>query len=532
MSCSMMFKKMTGFLLVFLMVCFLPVYADAEERGNLPSGEILIVYSDHADQSTIQNVYRIVEMLTYEGVQVAFAPALRCTGRLSNYDRIIFYELDDCSEEFLEEAGRLETEIMFVGSHFLKEYLDEKMQSNSYTICKEETGTLIYGSEMHSSSQALVSFKELIFLEGEKAYEAGTLSSGTRQGYFCAERDQITHISIGDLDNPLILSAFTNELFRWRQGNSLGEEYARYLVFDEIYPFQNQDKLLAVIKELSQQHTFFILSVMPVYTHEDYPAMQHFCEVLRYAQDNGGMIFIHAPLNHMEDFDVDLMNESLSRAVRAYTDQGVYPMGLQVPANWMANSRSAEVMSRFHTILVSPDEDERIEANWDEAAGNLVYRDGHQWIAPAALTDQEIISDITAYSSAVYLDINEDMDEIMEKVEACKKSFVPVKNLWEASHSFYTNTDTLSYQNGNVILNGSRKDTAFVPTEYEENFSYNRNQLQRFSKDLTNENHKLTAAVALVAVLFVIFIIVARQNNRSRFFYEEEDMDEYWENKR
>ena len=76
-------------------------------------------------------------------------------------------------------------------------------------------------------------------------------------------------------------------------------------------------------------------------------------------------------------------------------------------------------------------------------------------------------------------------------------------------------------------------DKTYVPAERETDFSYKRNQLQRFSRDLTNENHKLLVAVVIVALLFIAFIIVARRNNRSRFFYEdEEDMDEYWENKR
>lgn len=532
MNCSMMYKKIMISVLPFLMIFSLSVSADAQERGDLPAGEILIVYSDHADQSTIQNVYRIVEMLTYEGVQVAFAPALRCSGRLSGYEKIIFYELEDYPRELLEEAGRQEREMLFVGSHFLREYLNKTGQGGTYTICEEQVGTLTYNREAQNGWQSLVPFKELIFLEGEKTYESGLLSVGTKDGYFCAERGAVTHISSGDWSNPLVLTAFISELSRWGAENVQKEEYARYLVFDELYPFQDQEKLLEVVKELAEKNTFFILSVMPVYTHVDYPAMQHFCEVLRYAQDNGGMIFIHAPLNQMESFDVDLMNEALSQAVRAYIDQGVYPMGLQVPENWMTNSQTAEVMSRFRTILVSPDPDEKIEADWDNAAGNLVYRDAHQWIAPATLPGQEMVSDITAYSSAVYLDINEDMDVILEKTEACKNSYVPVKNLWETPHSFYTNMDTMSYQNGNIVINGSWRDKTFVPSEYDENFSYNRNQLQRFSKDLTSENHKLTAAVAFVAVLFVIFIIIARKTNHSRFFYEEEDMDEYWENKR
>lgn len=185
-------------------------------------------------------------------------------------------------------------------------------------------------------------------------------------------------------------------------------------------------------------------------------------------------------------------------------------MGLQIPKNWIRNNDTVEIMSRFKTILVSENVDDRIEEDWSRVNGNLVYQNAHQWIAHANTIDQEGDSSISVYNS-----------------------FMLSKDLWDAYHSFYTNTDTMVYKNGQIYLSGIPMDKTYVPAERETDFSYKRNQLQRFSRDLTNENHKLLVAVVIVALLFIAFIIVARRNNRSRFFYEdEEDMDEYWENKR
>ena len=538
MNYSMMFKKNVLFVLLILLFLSKPVCANAENEGTLPHGEVLIVYSDGAKESTVENVYRIVEMLTYEGVQVTFAPASKCVGQLSGFERIIFYELDDYPPELPGEIALLEKEageqkLLFAGNHFLKLYLDKTLRNNAYMLCDLKAGTLTYDFSGQERKQSLVAFEELLLLNGEHEYEAGFLSAGVKEGYFCARWGVITHITVTDLSNPLTLAAFSKELSLWRKGDMETAEYAQYIVLDRIYPFQNPDKLFQIIAKMAETHTPFVISAMPVYDHGDYPAMQHFCEVLRYAQDNGGVVILHAPVNQMDPFDVDLVNESIALAVNAYIQQGVYPMGLEVPHNWMSNSSAAEVMSRFKTILISSESDDRIEADWNEAQSNLVYRDDHQFIAPAIALDDDGVSYVNSCSSAVYLDMNESTDQIMEKIEACGSSFVPVKNLWEISHSLYTNTDTISCKNGKIYINGGQTDKTFIPTEYEENFSYNRNQLQRFSMDLTSENHKLIVAVAAVAVLFVIFIIVARRNNRSRFFFEdeEEDMDEYWENK-
>ena len=168
-----------------------------------------------------------------------------------------------------------------------------------------------------------------------------------------------------------------------------------------------------------------------------------------------------------------------------------------------------------------------------EVKTNLVYRDGHQWIAPAIRLDADGVSYTKAYSSAVYLDMMQDMEVLEKQVQACRDSAIPLKSLWEVEHSFWTNEDVMSCKNRIILVNGKRQDTGFVPTEYEEEYAYRRNMLQRFSKDLSEENSKLITAVVAVSVLFLLFIFLARRSNRRRFFYqeEEEDKDEYWENK-
>lgn len=505
MSYSMMFKKFMSFLLLFLLVFSRPLCVSAKEGRGLPRGEVLILYSDDASEEQIENVCRIVEILTYEGVQTTFASAMECAGKLDEYDSIILYELETYPSQLLEEIWKAEGRgrLLIVGNVFLKSYLDYTLRSTSYSSCAGEVGTFVYEFEMQSPKQSLAVLKEPAFLK-KYEYESGKVLVGTLEKYFCARQGRITHISVSDFSNPLVLSAFTRELSLWRKGSV--EEYVCCNVLDEVYPFQNPGELLETVKEMKDANSFFIISVMPIYSHEDYPAMQQFCEVLKYAQDNGGMIFLHAPVNHMNSFDVDLVNEYLSLAVNVYIKQGVYPMGLQVPENWIKNSDGIEVMSRFKTILVSRETDAQLEEDWIKASGNLVCQNDHQWIVPANTIGQE---------GEHYI------------------SLLPSLNLWEASHSFYTNTDTMTYKDGQISINGIPVDKTYVPAEPEADFSYKRNQLQRFSRDLTSENNKLLMAVIFVALLFVIFIIVARRNNRSRFFYEdEEDMDEYWENKR
>lgn len=271
---------------------------------------------------------------------------------------------------------------------------------------------------------------------------------------------------------------------------------------------------------------------MPLYTHGEYPAMQRFCEVLRYAQSRGACIILHAPLNQMIDFDVDTVNSAVSLAMEAYVEQGVYPLGLQVPENWLSNTDTAEVMNRFSTIMVSPETDSRIPGDWPETGSTQIYDREHLWIAPATTPEYDGAGLVTAHRSAVYLDYDADRDNLLFLADICRESSIPLKSLRELTHELYTDTISLSFEGGRFTVNHEPADIAFTPTEYAESFDYNRNTLQRFSWDLSGGSRKLVIAVSAVAALFVLFLIMARNNNRRRFFYDEEDPEEYWNNPR
>ena len=298
--------------------------------------------------------------------------------------------------------------------------------------------------------------------------------------------------------------------------------YAQYIVLEQVYPFQNPEHLLTAVKKIVDLEQPFIITVMPLYEHGDYPAMQQFCEVLRFAQANDGMIMIHTPLNQMPEFDAVQVNEALATAVGYYVEQGVYPMGLQIPRSWMFRQDTLEVMGQYKTILVAQESDRLIYSDVD-ANTNADYLEEHQWIAPAVMLDTEGISYLTNYSSAVYFDVTVEEEEFDKRLKACMESEVPLKNLMDANHEVRTNEDEIIYRNGYLTVNGENRNLDYEPGEYPEEFDYKRNMLERVSKDLTGQNQKLIFAVVTVSILFVAFILIARYRSYKRFFYRGSD---------
>lgn len=537
MNCNMTYREKAGLILLAMLVLLAPLHARAGESKNLPASDILIVYSDGADDGDMENVGSLIEILTYMDYQVSFAAASDCSGNMTRFSNVIFYDVEVHPPKFYQEVRILEkngSALLFIGSSFLKEYLDQTQRSNTYVFYDLSVGRLYYEPEHDSGKQSLIRSDGFLFLNEEGDYCTGRVEVDKMEGYFCKRKGNLTHISVNDVGDPLVNVAIAGEIAKWiKPAENERNVYAQYMVINSVYPFQSPEKLLQVVEEFVIMKEPFVISVMPIYEHGDYPAMQQFCEVLRYAQGNGGVILLHSPICQTKEFDADLVNERIKVSMNYYLQQGVYPMGLQVPESWMFDPDKVEVMSRFTTILVSDEEDGYVRNLVRQENNNQAYQNKHQWIAPGVPLDAEGASYIDAYSMAVYFDMTEDLDVIKSRIEACRSSHVPLKSLWDAQHSFWTEEDTMIYENQMILVNGQRVDKTYVPLEQEEAFSYRRNMLQRFSRDLTEENRKLLLAVIAVAGLFLLFIFMARHQNRERFFYrdEEEDMDEYWKNK-
>lgn len=525
--------QIAGILVVAIYLCVamsVNVLADTASE-TVPQGDILVIYSDAASEMEMEAVSDIVEILTYQAFQVSYASASESIAVLGQFDYIICYHIERYSTAFsqaLFERSSNDTEIMIIGNEMLQGYLDlyNKESSRdrmSYVRDDTEIGKVTYLFDSLSEKEGLTEEENgFTFLSGSDVEKTGTLQVGDTTGYIVAKWNNITHMAVSDMENALIKAIFSREVALWKWPYK-GEPhiYAQYIVINEVYPFQDPDKLLEVIDLMKSMQEPFVISVMPVYVNGEYPAMQKFCEVLRYAQDNGGAIIMHSPINQKNEIDADLMNEYITIALKYYINQGVYPMAIQAPSAWMYDDDAMEVIGRFGTVFTTDEEDPLVEFPEDTHT-NKVYKYGHQWVGPSIALDYSGVSYTKVYSTAVYIDMTEDIDIIADKVDACRVSFVPLKSLWDVEHNFWTDEDLMSYKNHIILLNGERVEKTFEPTEYDEEYEYQRNMLQRFSKDLTKENQKLIVAVVIVSAIFISFILIARHNNRRKFFYQEE----------
>lgn len=113
-----------------------------------------------------------------------------------------------------------------------------------------------------------------------------------------------------------------------------------YVVLEEVYAFSSPEKLLQKVDTLVQDEFPFVMGVMPVYQHTDYPAMTEFTEVVRYAQSKGARILLHFPIVQKENAEPQEIIAILKKQQSMYEEFGIYPRGIlmgedEQEYNWM-----------------------------------------------------------------------------------------------------------------------------------------------------------------------------------------------------
>ena len=499
------------------------IAARAAEEDTAGEGSILVIYNDGAGEEGLKQAEDVVELLTYQSFQVSYSPVSESMDVMDGFSYIICCDLTRYPEDFLKSLKQYENgkspHLLFMGSKCLKDYLDYTKRSGTYEIAGSFTGKLLYSFDGLDSWGEIVKEDSFLFLKNSSSRN-GAITVNNVEGYYCGRKGAITHIPVTDISFGLARAAFIKETARWKWPYKGSPNiFAQYIVLHRIYPYEDPDKLLQVVKLLAMDKTPFVISVMPIYVNGDYPAMEHFCEILRYAQANGGAVIINAPINQMVSFDKTVVMDYLTQALEVYSKHGVYPLALEVPRNWMFNKDTVEIMSHFRTIFTSEEKDPYIKRSG--MADNLVYKDGHQWVGTAASLDDMGTSYVSAYSAAVPVSLEKNMANIRKIIQACKASGIPLKSLWDMEHSYWTEKNLMTYKNRNLMLDGKKMDLSFIPSTYEKRYNYRRNMLQRFSRDLTSQNRKLIVVVGITSLLFLFFIFLARRRNRRNYFFSK-----------
>jgi len=516
----MMYKKITAYLgfLICIAICLpLKVVANEEE---LAKAEILIVYNNNPTEEEMIGVQSIVKILTYMQHTVVFTSVDESLPVLDNYDSILCYGLKGNLENFVSVLAKADKAVFIMGSGGVIAYVSQKGYDLTYNEIPKSIASVSYEFSEDNKFTSLLNLEESVLLEGQFTYQNGKITVVNQTASLYSRYDDFLYMPSTELSNSLIKASFTQEVAKWLWPYS-GEpfSYAQYIVMNEVYPFTPPEKLLEAVNYLIDLKLPFVISVMPIYENGKYPAMKRFCEVLRYAQANGGTIIMHTPIITQDSDNMNQIWEYLTIATETYVNYGIYPLGIEVPESFMFSETNREIIKRYSTVFWY-EEKEEVAIDLTEQY-NTISNDGHNMIGTAINLDKLGNSQIKVHSTAFYLNINDGIDAIKAGIDACKQSGIPMKSLWDVDQQVYANNVHLYTEHGQVYYNDSKVSLDYTPFEYDKKYKYN-DVFRLIMVDLKGLNEKLVFIVALTTIIFVIFIIKARNVNKAKFLYPKE----------
>lgn len=516
-NCSTTFKWLFWIIGFYALLCiFLPMQVRAEESSQTVelngTADLLLLHEENLSEDELDSVRILSDSATALGKSAEIGTPEKAEGLYGRYSMILCYKMNHHTE-LAGELSQSGAKIMVLGGDLLPDLLSAQKAE-----WRGEKSVFRYAFSDQNQYEALVDMPEF-FYRLDSVYENGTLEEEETSVPFCSRNGNVWYVPLDALGDTLIRAALLREISiaLWDYAG-LPPKRGQYFVLDQVYPYMPTEELLKRVELLIQEKLPFVISVMPIYQNADYPAMQQFCEVLRYAQANGGAVILHAPILRSRVTDLDELNGQLTTAVTNLTNWGVYPLGIDVPYSWTWDETMLAWMKRSRTAFVYQDTEK--PAFTRDTVMNLLYYNYHHLVLPALSLDDGSANCVQQYSAAQRVSAAIPMEELEARIAAAENNGNAYYSLWDSEQSLWADNFHLSWKNQALTINDEVCSLTYEPQSYPEDYDYKRNILQRFTMNIQNESQGLIILVTAVTILFLLMIGYARWRQHRHFLLE------------
>lgn len=501
-------NRLAALLLALLLAAPL-IPAGAEETALPPVGDVLVVYAEEADRKAgADNLSAIAQALFSLRYTADFVEAQDAGAMIGRYERVIWCDTAVSDRMDASVLTGYEGMLLALGQA-------RGLEAFGLTPREEFSGSFMGVAEYAFDDEILFRHSVSVLNAGafdEPSYQSGVLAASGGQLPLASGSGNVHYLALQDYTDSFSGELLAQEIAQWLWPYDVRmPTYTQHVVLDAVYPFYDPCRLQTLVEYMVENRMHFVISVMPVYDHADYPAMTQFCEVLRYAQANGGAVILHAP-NTQNALDASELSRQLTAATVNYCSQNVYPLALEIPSEWLFREDLLPILRRYKTLFLS-----ELDAFPAHAAKEYGMKDylpsGIQQIVPALKLDETGVSHAARCATAVYLDMSMTEDaQLFSVIDAVKDAPFPMQSLWGMEQAVYTDEGhSLTWDKNTLRVDGAQRFNVYSPTPEGEPFDYKRNEYYRFVANLKNQNQFL---IGMSIVVLVIFLFLGAQSRR------------------
>ena len=511
----MRYKRFLFCLALMLLCTNTIIPGQTEETASVEPADILVVYSEEEDRKTgADNLSALAQVLFCLRHSVDFVEAADARAVIGGYENVIWCASAGSRRLDPSMLSNYSGKLMVLGQTTGLEGIGIETAS-PLSSARIGVANYAFGDlRTFSASVDILNPGRVRYAD----YSNGTLQALGQEAPLVSGREGLHYIPLMDYTTEFAKAVLSEEIAQWLWPyENRMNTFTQYVVLDELYPFFDPFRLKTLVEYMVEKKMNFVLSVMPIYENADYPAMREFCEVLRFAQANGGGVIMHAPIIQGTPTP-ETLADYLTRATQNYFEQDVYLLGLEVPSEWLFLPGLRAVLGRYRTLFFSD-----TDAFPDHTVGEYRLTDylmlGSQQITPAFRLDETGVGHVPTYASAVYLDVGMKTDkELLSVIDTAQDSPIPMQSLWDMSESVYCDEGYyLTWDLNTLIVNDSQRFNVYTPSATDKDFDYRRDVYYRFVANLTNQNNFLIIGSAVMLFIFLLLSIRSRKQMHRRF---------------
>lgn len=501
--------------LLLLIIFGLAIPVQAQAVNHEPPPSVLIVY-DSLGVGTEQagNVEALKRLLAAFSVRVTVQSIDSYTaGTLDSYSKLIeIHNRSDLMGEMNEYSADLQSykgDVLYIGEMPRNKLLHSL---GLQVKAVEKIADLAIGPFIEKSihlSSVLDSTLPGIQRYGSLKIQDKSYPYAIRKGKYAyvpfMKKDTLSEIVL-----PYILKD-------WLQEEEQGHYY---LVFKEIYPFSDLLLLEHMSDQLYEAGIPFIVSVHPVFSNDDYPAMKRYINTLKYIQSRNGTILVESPVvaTTIQDLDRSLYHQ-MEHFIDVLAEAGVVPLGMGAEMYWSYDEHYvAEGMAFFDSVVLFPDKRpvHKEERNSSAAFMSSLYSVDSAFLK-RYLTEDRLVESLPMDTAITY-DFMQEEDELEDLMDRLRNSWITFDDYKNGVHRVKTDNNELISENGSLVLNGVNLGIQASHVETSSDYEYKQKEQKSFETWFTVQNKIFIIIILITLFVFSGFLIIGYRMYKRKFY--------------
>ncbi|AOZ94416.1 hypothetical protein [Paenibacillus crassostreae] len=415
-------------------------------------------------------------------------------GELAQYNKVIgLRNVDDLpltNKDFNNDFEKYTGDYFHIGSA-ISTQLQEEMN-----LQIEFVGEQVIHISIGQFSESRIQAKNMSYIMQAEGTHYGSITpvSGKIESPFGVQNEHYGYVPYYEKGNMSEL-ALAYVLKDWL---NVTEEGQTYLVFKEIYPFSDLELLAEMSFELYDAGIPFMVSISPVFSNTDYPAMKRYLETLKYVQSHNGTIIVNAPfvLSTASQNEATLQSQMAS-FIDILADNGIAPLSIGAEIYWSQADTSRSFESS--TYSVSP----FIVQQFEHSAMNK-YK--------------------LPMNSAVAYDFTDQREDLHKIVQTLIDSWMMFADYKYESHIVQTKANIISSQNGILTINGNAVDINNSPQLVDSEFNYGQVEQKSFETLFQVQNTIFMFLIVVTLIVFGFLFIIGRRLYRRKYINQRRNL--------